>query len=54
MLELEFCCCFLSIIALAERMSVHSKSDTEFWCRYLQEVVPIREIVELRIINQIS
>ena len=51
MLELEFCCCFLSVIALVERMSVHSRSDTEFWCRCLQEVVPIREIVELWIIK---
>lgn len=29
----------------------HSRSDTEFWCRYLQKEVPTREIVELWVIK---
>ena len=32
-------------------MPVHNRGDTEFWCRRLQEAVPIREIAGLWVIR---
>lgn len=51
MVELEFCYCFLPTIAVVKRMPVYNRADTEFWCRCLQEAVPVREIVGLWVIR---
>lgn len=43
MVEIELCYCFLLIIALVPKTSAHKEGDTKFWCKCLQEAVPVRD-----------